>query len=129
MKFRILTLVDITETGARRNSEDRLAYCQESNFQTVLQTAGLRANIAYAESPSTSRRNVTKLGFDDKYKGQHSVWEFIFSVDTQDAITLDTLDTDFDIIPIITQLTETATMPNALFRTKQDRNIVFSVIS
>ena len=44
------TLVDITETGARRG-EDPLAYRQQQNFLTVLQTIGLRTNIEYSSGP------------------------------------------------------------------------------
>ena len=37
------TLIDITETGARR-SDEFIAFGQQSNYNTVIQTIGLRAN-------------------------------------------------------------------------------------
>ena len=60
MKFRIETLVDITETKARRQGNDKFAYKQEANFQTVLQTVGMRVNIEYENSPRSEERRVGK---------------------------------------------------------------------
>ncbi len=37
MEFRIDTLIDITETNARRQDNDKFAYKQQANFQTMLQ--------------------------------------------------------------------------------------------
>ena len=36
MKFKIDTLIDITETNARRQDNDKFAYKQQANFQTLL---------------------------------------------------------------------------------------------
>ena len=129
MRFRIQTLVDITETRARRQGEDKFAYKQEANFQTVLQTIGMRVNIEYDNSPRFEEITVTKILFDDKYKGKQMLWTFEFDVEYEDALTLEMLKGDFDLIPIITGLNETVELQKALFRTAgKDTNIVFSVV-
>jgi len=128
MKFELKTIVDITETNARRGTGDNFAFKQQSNFQTVLQTLTLRANITYEISPRLEEVSVGKLGLCDKYKGKQMLWTFDFEVEQENALTTDMLYTDFDLIPIITGLTETAKIDKALFRTsQQERNIIFNV--
>src|SRR5210317_1927698 len=107
MKFRLQTLVDITETHARRQSNDKFAYKQEANFQTVLQTVGLRVNISYTNSPTFDEVTVEKIGLGDKYIGKQMLWNFEFEVEYEGALTLEMLISDFDLIPIITGLNET----------------------
>ena len=43
-RFELTTLVDITKTNARRG-EDKLAYGQQQNYMSVVQTLGLRTNV------------------------------------------------------------------------------------
>ena len=129
MKFRIQTLIDITETRARRQSEDKFAYKQEANFQTVLQTIGMRVNIEYQNSPTFEEVSVGKMLFDDKYKGKQMLWTFDFDIEYEDALTLEMLEGDFDLIPIITGLNETIELNKALFKTTgKDVNTLFSVV-
>ena len=129
MKFRVQTLVDITETRARRQGDDKFAYKQESNFQTVLQTIGMRVNIEYENSPGFEEITVTKIPFDDKYKGKQMLWTFDFNVEYEDALTLEMLKNDFDLIPIITGLNETIDLNKALFKTTgKEINITFSIV-
>jgi hypothetical protein len=129
MKFKIQTLVDITHTGAGRQEADKTAYRQEANFQTVLQTIGLRANLEFEKSPVVEEITLAKIGFGDKYKGKQCVWTFEFEVEFEEAVTLNMLNNDFNLIPFIPGLTETAKFEQAIFRTTpQERNIVFSII-
>ena len=129
MKFKIQTLVDITETGARRQSEDKFAYKQEANFQTVMQTIGMRVNLEYTKSPSFELISLEKSSFGDKYIGKQMLWTFDFDIEFEGALTLEMLKNDFDLIPIITGLNETALLTKALFRTSgKDKNIIFSVL-
>ena len=128
MKFRLQTLIDITETNARRQDADKFAYKQQANFQAVIQTIGLRVNLYYDIGPTNESINIAKLGFSDKYKGKQNVWTFDFSIEHENGLTIEMLNTDFDLIPIITDLTETTKLEQALFRTTPEhRNIVFSI--
>lgn len=129
MKFRLQTLIDITETGTRRQDENKFAYKQEANFQTLLQTIGLRTNLSYTKSPEINEITIAKLGFGDKYKGKQKVWTFDFDIEAEGALDINTLNEDFNLIPVILGLNETAKIEQALFRTVNgDTNIIFAVI-
>jgi hypothetical protein len=128
MNFRINTLIDITETKARRQDNDKFAYKQQANFQTLLQTLGLRTQVFYNNSPSFDKLSTSKFDFSDKYIGKQNVWTFDFYIEYEDGLSLDMLTEDFDLIPIITGLNETIDTDKALFRTTgKDKNILFSV--
>ena len=108
---------------------DKFAYKQEANFQTVLQTIGMRVNLDYENSPSFEQLTLKKNTFSDKYIGKQNVWSFDFEVEFEGAMDLAMLTKDFDLIPIIIGLDETITTDKALFRTKgKDKNISFSLV-
>ena len=129
MRFIIHTLVDITETHARRG-EDPKQYRQQQNFLTVMQTIGLRVNPEYVSPPTIISEVPSKLGLGTSYKTKQSVWKYVFDIDYEGALDVETLVNDFDLIPIITQLDETAKFENAHFLTKNTAliNISFQVV-
>lgn len=128
MKFKLLTLVDITETGARRG-EDKFKWHQQNNYMVVLQTIGLRANPAPISLTKHSG-SISSLGFGSKYKGSNVYWQLDFEIEHAGALTTDMLLEDFDLIPVITELEETAKLETNIFRTKDSklRNIIFEQI-
>ena len=128
MRFILHTLVDITETRARRG-DDPKQYRQQQNFLTVMQTIGMRVNPTYVKAPEIIKEIPSKFGLGSKYKTKQSIWEYEFDIDYADALDIDTLVNDFDLIPIITDLNETAKFDNAHFLTKNTalRNISFQI--
>ena len=128
MRFIIHTLVDITETGARRG-EDPKQFRQQQNFLTVMQTIGLRVNPTYVKAPEVVKEMPSKLGLGTSYKTKQSVWKYVFDMEYEGALDIETLVNDFDLIPIITQLDETAEFDNAHFLTKDTAltNITFQI--
>tara|TARA_B110000503_G_scaffold113570_1_gene170500 strand:- start:1549 stop:1941 length:393 start_codon:yes stop_codon:yes gene_type:complete len=128
MKFKLTTIIDITQTLARRGDNKKLVN-QQANYNTMIQTIGLRVNIN-PNSCKVEVANIKGLGFGDTFKGKHRYWEFTFDVEAEDALTLDMLATDFDLVPVITNLDETTLFGTKVFRTKQpnDTNIVFEMI-
>jgi hypothetical protein len=129
MRIKLYTIVDITETKARRN-DDKKSYSQQCNFNTVLQTVGLRVNI----NPISCKEYVDlidDLGFGKSFVGKQRYWEFTFDVEYEGGTNETLLATDFDLIPVITDLNETANINNHVFRTScpNDRNIVFKITS
>jgi len=126
MRFIIDTVVDVTETNARRGQADKLSLDQQANYNTLLQTIGLRCN-AEPISLTATIKDVSKLGFGDAIKGKQRVWTFEFNNPYEGALTVDMLNDDFDLIPIINNLNETANINNSIFCTQNpnDRNIVF----
>ena len=128
MRFIIHTLVDITETGSRRG-EDPKQYRQQQNFLTVMQTIGLRVNPTYVKAPEVVKEVPSKLGLGTSYKTKQSVWKYVFDMEYDGALDIETLVNDFDLIPIITGLDETADFKNAHFLTKDTAltNITFQI--
>jgi len=127
MRFKIYTTVDITETNAKRQ-EDRKMYSQQTNYNTVLQTIGLRVNLVpvYVK---TYVKDISKLGFGSAITGKQRYWEFCFEVEYEGALSVDMMNSDFDLIPVITELDETVHNHNKIFRTTcpNDRNITFEI--
>ena len=128
MRFIIHTLVDITETSARRG-EDPKQYRQQQNFLTVMQTIGMRVNPTYISAPEVINEVPSKLGLGTSYKTKQSIWKYAFDMEFEGALDVETLVNDFDLIPIITQLDETAEFNNAHFLTKNTAltNISFQI--
>jgi len=114
--FTIITLVDITRTGVTRNyaGEDRLRD-QQRNWETVLQVLGIRAQPTVTEGPITDivDEYVVKNLFGDMYSGEHRIWAAGFSIEHQEVYCrgddpLALLEEDFNQVPVITGLDETA---------------------
>jgi len=128
MRFKLDTIVDITETNARRG-EDKKLISQQSNYNTMFQTIGLRVNAEPLKLSNTVI-DVSKIGFGDSIKGKQRVWTFEFDNPYEGALTVDMLVDDFDIIPVITGLDETVNIQNNIFSSKHpsDRNIIFSIL-
>ena len=129
MRFKLHTLVDITETNSRRG-EDPIAYRQQQNYLTVIQTIGMRVNPTYVKAPTVIKEVPSKLGLGAEYKTKQNVWKYEFEIDYEDALDVNTLVNDFDLIPIITGLTDTAKFENSQFLTKNPdkTNIIFMLL-
>lgn len=127
MKFTIQTLVDITETKARKG-EDDIRYGQQQNYMALLNTLGLRTNINLLGSPKIDIISAKEFG--STYTGKHKVWTQEIEVEYENATNLDFMKNDFDLVPIINNLEETAEFDLAVFRTKdpKKRNILFKKI-
>ena len=127
--FRLTTLIDITETGARR-SDDPFGYRQQQNFLTVLQTIGLRTNMEYHSSPKVITGTTKEKDLGNTYTGEQTLWQFDFNIEAEDSLTVDMLNTDFNLIPIITDLAEPAEFKNNVFSTQNSKisNINFTLL-
>lgn len=126
MKFEIITLIDITETRAKFDKSDP-AWHQQQNFITVLSTIGIRANPIVEKKPVCSFEAVKGQGFGTVFKGEHNIWRLEFEFEGESAHSLEFLIDDFDIVPVIAGLEETAKLKNNVFETKSRsyRNTVF----
>ena len=126
MDFKLYTLVDITETGTHRGP-DRMAVRQQANFNSVIQTIGMRANLV-PQGVKQHNGSLSKLKFGSKYKNKHNYWEFNFSIE-YGATSIEMLQDDFNLVPVLNQLQETIDLDPAIFVTKNDDicNIYFEV--
>ena len=130
MEYKLYTLVDITHTGQYRNEPGKeIARWQEQNFNTVLQTVGIRANINFRDNPAYVEVSGTAigLGITDIVKA----WRFDFYTEHDNVFDVDdnpvgVLEDLFDAVPFITGLTECMEQRWAVFvTTGPNRNIVF----
>lgn len=123
MRFKLLTLIDITETKARRG-DDAFQQRQQQNYLTTIQTTSLRANSIVKKAPTVTEIDVVDIGFGKDISGIHKVWEFEFEFEVE--VELDFLIKDFDLVPVINQLTETIELKTVAFLTngRPDRNTI-----
>ena len=72
----LTTLVDITETKARRG-DDKFKLNQQANYMTMIQTAGLRIN----PNPISLEKklgNIKEFKFGSAFKDEQRYWIFKF---------------------------------------------------
>jgi hypothetical protein len=132
MEYKLYTLVDITHTGQNRNEAGKeLARLKEQNFQTVVQTLGIRANIYFTQSPAITEVQGRLVGFDTDEVLK--LWRFDFGTD-RDALyehagdPVGFLKEDFHLVPYINGLEEDMEQRYAVFNTQDPgKNITFFV--
>ena len=128
MRYKLSTLIDITNTGARRG-DGQLAYRQHQNYLTVLQTLGLRTNIDYIGIEVVEVK-MSDTDFGTNFKGKKKVWEFTFEVEREGYHSVEDMTNDFDFVPIITDLEETVKIDKPMFMTNdlEHKNIIFEEV-
>lgn len=109
------TLVDITATGVTRyRPEQEHERNQQRNWETVLQTIGLKTQPMMIKGPVVTESNLADgWQFGEYYQGRHKIWIWTFAVEHPDVFLVDTdplglLVEDFEQVPIIQGLDETA---------------------
>jgi len=127
------TLVDITNTDVV--TYDSVSRNQQRNWETVIQVLGLRTQLMLLRPPTVIEVDVSTLHFGSAYKGKHKVWEFKFGIEFEAVFAgndrpYGTLENDFVNVPIITGLTETATIHTPTFIVAGEQtNIFFETLS
>lgn len=130
MDYKLYTLVDITHTGQYRiePNKEQERY-KEQNFNTVIQTLGLRSNISYRFDPQILEVGGRLIGFDTDEIIR--VWRFDWTVEHTDLYhdgvdPLGFLKQDFHLVPYISGLSEAMEQRYAVFNTADPgANIVF----
>tara|TARA_B100000035_G_scaffold185242_1_gene158011 strand:+ start:36 stop:470 length:435 start_codon:yes stop_codon:yes gene_type:complete len=127
-RVQIITVVDVTNTHANRQSS-ALDRGQQANHNAMLQTAGLRV-LPNPISCISKIGDVSNLGFGTNIAEKQRYWIFEFEHEYIGGINQQSLIEDFDLVPVVTGLKETALINNNAFRTKDsvERNIVFKFI-
>ena len=130
MDYKLYTLVDITHTGQHRleNGKETLRN-QEQNFNTVLQTLGIRSNVWYTHGPILIEVKGSLVGFNTDEIIR--VWRFDWRTERDNLYHKDEdpvgfLKDDFHLIPYISGLSESMKQKYAVFNTEDlGANIVF----
>jgi hypothetical protein len=114
--YRLITLVDITNSYATRAETDVVKRGQQSNFHTLIQTIGLRSNLEWTNDPIRQTGTVPlQLG-----SGKAAWWDWTFIVE-REAVFADgnsavgLLMLDLHGVPVVANLTETADLNPAAF--------------
>lgn len=108
------SLVDITPTGVTRGTDDNVERNQQRNWETVLQCISLRAQPLHIEPPELLLTDdVSVLDFGELYTGQQKVWVWSWAIEHQEVYDnpsspMGALQKDFEQVPVVTYLTETA---------------------
>lgn len=129
------SLIDITPTGQISWSADcDLERNQQRNWETVQQIISLRTQPQIL-STSDNISDLKNYQFGINYVGQHKVWNFLFGVEyrdvyQQEADAFGLLRNDFKLIPVVTNLTETAESEQSIFYSSGPwTNIYFKTIA
>jgi hypothetical protein len=111
--FQGFSLVDITATGVTRGDTNGQDRNQQRNWETVLQCIGLRTQPQNIQLPSSEIVSTKYVEFGDFYHGEQRVWTWYWTIESAGVYNmpgrlLGGLHNDFEQVPIITGLTETA---------------------
>ena len=128
-RYRITTLVDITRSNPSRSEEDLVKIGQQSNFNSLIQSIGLRSNVEWNRDPEIL---AGRLPEPFQGKSTHWIWEFevererIFE-SNDDPVGL--LKEDLNGVPVVVGLRETAEIRPAVFQTKGEfQNTLIEII-
>ena len=119
-RYQLITLVDITRTNPSRSETDQHMLKQQANFNTLLQSIGLRSNVTWTTDP---KEQSGSLPYPLKGKATHWIW--IFEIEREDTFLKDDnpvglLLEDLHGIPVIDGLNNTAIIDPAVFQTQGD---------
>lgn len=114
MRIQLITLIDITQTNARKG-DDPFEQRQQQNFLTTVQTLSLRSNPTVETTPVCAEEDIKKYNFGSIYKGKHTVWKLAFEYEQTIDNIIEMLSEDFALVPFITNLNETAKLDVAVF--------------
>jgi hypothetical protein len=115
------SLVDITATRViRSQNSDDLKRNQQRNWETVLQCMGLRTQALYIDAPTVHEIDLEYCNFGEFYSGVHKVWMWKWSTESSEVYDLPGeplagLHRDFEQVPVITGLSETAAFMLPIF--------------
>lgn len=111
--FKIITLVDITRSEINN--------CQLANFNTLIQSIGLRANPLWSIDP---KKHTGALPISGRGKCAHWVWEFETEQDDlflEDRDPTKLLEKDLNGVPVIGNLENTVDLDPCAFITLDNR--------
>jgi len=124
-RYRITTLVDITRSNPPRTETDKIKIGQQSNFNSLIQAIGLRANISWVKDPVVNNGTLP-----DPWKGKATYWIWEFDTERVDEFLkgnnpVGLLLDDLHGVPVIENLTNTADIDPPAFQSKGDKSNIF----
>ena len=95
---------------------------------SVLQTLGLRTNVEVSDPVFKKQKAV---GFGSEYSSKSlNVWRCIITVEQDESHSIDMMQLDFDMVPVVKNLKENCKIDDALFCTSDAKkcNILFKIL-
>jgi hypothetical protein len=118
------TFVDDADQIIRNKSEWDLSRNQQRNYEIIIQLIGFRAQPIIRSNPT---KILNSEIFKDSF-GPQTVWKLNFSSEFEDVYSTDLFIDEFDNIPLIPNLTETAKFEKPILKTHgHNKNITFSI--
>jgi hypothetical protein len=117
-RYQLITLVDITRTNPTRSETDQYKLGQQANFNTLLQSIGLRSNVTWDADP----KEVSGI-LPHPLNGKATHWVWIFEVERDQVFTknedpVGLLLDDLHGVPIIGQLNNSVDIDPPVFQTQ-----------
>jgi hypothetical protein len=117
-RYQIVTLVDITRTNPTRSETDQHLLGQQANFNTLLQSIGLRSNVEWTVDPTECKGILPH-----PLEGKANYWTWTFEVERDQVFTKDgdpvgLLLDDLHGVPIISQLNNSVDIDPPVFQTQ-----------
>lgn len=124
-RYKIITTVDITRSMVTRPSDGIIEFGQQSNFNSLVQSIGLRSNITWEGDP---KKHTGRLPDPLTGKADHWVWEF--DVEREDVFLKENdpvglLMEDLHGVPIIDGLENTVDLDPAVFQTRNGKQNIW----
>ena len=126
MRLQAITLVDVTETREKRDGDTK-KYSQQSNFNSLVQTVNIRANMIPISCEKKSG-GISQYNLGENFKNKHNYWIVTFESEREIvSINNATLQEDFTLVPVVLNLGETAKIKDPVFNAADigEKNISF----
>jgi len=124
-RYKIITLVDITRSTPSRTETNKIKLGQQANFNTLLQTIGLRSNISWNRDPKQQSGTLP-----EPIDGRATYWVWAFESERDDVFKKDSdpvglLKDDLTGVPVIDGLNNSVGIDPACFITKGNRQNIW----
>jgi len=128
-RYRIITMIDITRTDAKKSDTDTIKINQQQNFNSLRQAIELRSNVEWYRDPEKSSG---RLPYGIEGKAVHWLWEFEVERDDvflSDGDPVKLLKDDLHGVPIISDLENDTIIDPAAIQTRGEKvNTWISII-
>ncbi len=121
-KYKIITLIDITRSGATRTETDKIKIGQQANFNSLVQAIGIRSNVDWTNDPKQAEG---RLPHDIGGKARY--WSWVFHCERDDVFLKDgdpvgLLKDDINGVPIVPQLNNNVDISPSCFITSGEKS-------
>lgn len=128
-RYKVITLIDITRSGASRSETDKIKIGQQANFNSLVQTIGIRSNVEWTKDPEKHSGRMP-----DDIDGRATYWVWEFNVEREDVFRegeskVQLLLNDLHGVPVIGLLENSVDLSPCAFQTSgENQNVWIKII-